>query len=555
MAVATPQNPAAARLAQARRAAGLTQAELAARIGISLYQIEQVETGRADPLVFVPAYSHVTGYPPGLLLLPDGGALAATVDAEEEEIEGNRGEARDREIIPRRFLVLGSLTLLIVIRVFSETFGLLPKAITFIDIPVFIFILLVAGTVTSWQKDPGPLRVITGLTAAFVLLVMISVLTNLGRINAFPAGTFLYMFAAPMALGLAVYRIWPAGNAPLVTQWLFAVGILQLIIVVFINFPEFLSTSNPDVISGTFGENGYQLAIFLAVVISALAGLLAYDSRRPLAKFAVPGMLAFAAVILLVQYRTLLLTLATVALLIAYFLRKQRRGLLLGAVVTLMLFGVFTAVSSQFSELKYEQATTELQNNPGVFIDARLNVASDVVGVYTDNPRYILTGTGPGTFSSRAWRTFGVVESKRKSVVGGFAARLTGGEYRTDVSDKYTIRSLKDAPVLGGSTQITQPYASYTAVAAEAGMGGLILILGIYLTAFGWAARMTTRAIRLSSGSDPLVPVCLAACVAMFTLIQLGGLENWLEVTRITFFGWALVAIAAKEMEDRHPAS
>jgi transcriptional regulator with XRE-family HTH domain len=554
MAVASPAPPALSRLAQARRASGLTQADVARELGLSLFRVEQLESGRIDAHPYIGPYSQLTGQPPGYFLVAPRTAPAALLE-EEQPLEGNRGEADPDEVIPRRLLVLGMLTLLIVIRLFSETFRILPKAITFIDIPVFVFILLVAATVRSWQKDPAPLRFISGLTAAFTALVLISILTNLGRIEAFPAGTFLYMFAAPMALAVAIYRIWPAGNAPLVTQWLFGIGLLQLFIVLTVNLPDFLATRNPDVISGTFGENGYQLAIFLAVVISALAGLLAYDSRRPLAKFAIPGMLAFTAVILLVQYRTLLLTLAAVALLIAYFLRKQRRGLLYGAVFTVLLFGVFSLVSSYFTELKYDQATTELSNNPGVFVDARLNVAKDVVGVYTDDPRYILTGTGPGTFSSRAWRTFGVVENKRKSVVGGFARRLTGGDYRTDVSEKWTIPSIKNAPVIGGSVQISQPYMSYTAVAAEAGMGGLLLIVSIYFIALGWTAKMANKAIRLSSRSDPLVPVCLAACVGIFTLIQLGALENWLEVTRITFFCWALVAIAAKEMEDRHPTS
>ncbi len=35
-------------------------------------------------------------------------------------------------------------------------------------------------------------------------------------------------------------------------------------------------------------------------------------------------------------------------------------------------------------------------------------------------------------------------------------------------------------------------------------------------------------------------------------LLLLGALENWLEVTRITFFAWALLAIAAKELGARH---
>ena len=51
------------RIEQARRERGLTQAELAARIGVSLGMVDRYETGRADPSDKLPVIAEVTGRP------------------------------------------------------------------------------------------------------------------------------------------------------------------------------------------------------------------------------------------------------------------------------------------------------------------------------------------------------------------------------------------------------------------------------------------------------------------------------------------------------------
>src|SRR5688500_338982 len=134
---------------------------------------------------------------------------------------------------------------------------------------------------------------------------------------------------------------------------MFGLGLAQIVVVVFFNLPKFVTDRNPDYISGTFGENGYQLVLFLLVAIAGLAGLLTYDSKRPIARFAVPAIAAFALVIFLVQYRTLLITLALAVMLIGYFMRGRAKGVLVGGAVLVVLVGALYTVSSNFSELKY----------------------------------------------------------------------------------------------------------------------------------------------------------------------------------------------------------
>ena len=547
MPTALAENVTGQRLAQARRSAGLSQRGLADRLGVPIWGVEQMESGKADPAPYLTEISALTGQPLTYFLVP-----ARQARGDEEVIVEDLGE-ETTDTIPRRFLVLGALTVLMLIRFFTETIDLFPKWWTFVDIPIFVAILLFAIGAQTWRQPPPQLRAIVALAVLLIGIIGVSVMTNLGRLEAAPAAVYIYMVLSPVAWAVAIYRLWPGGNAALVTRWLFLIGVIEVVVVLLFNIPLFLSMRNPDVISGTFGENGYQLVLVLFVIISSLAGVLAYDRKRPVARFAVPAIIAFSLIIFLVQYRTLLVTLALSVMLIGYFMRGRARSVLVGATLVMVIAGAFYAVSSSFSELKYQQVQDiAQQGGPMVFIDARLGVASDVVNLYADNPRYVLTGTGPGTFSSRAWRTFGVADNPEKTVAGNFVQRFTGGEvYRTDVSDQYTVPRLRAQEVIGGSVQLTQPYSSYTAAAAEVGMGGLILLGAIYIIAFMWAAKITQAAVRERLPSDPIVPIALAATVAFFVLLQLGALENWLEVTRMTFFAWALLAIAAKERQTR----
>ena len=39
--------------------------------------------------------------------------------------------------------------------------------------------------------------------------------------------------------------------------------------------------------------------------------------------------------------------------------------------------------------------------------------------------------------------------------------------------------------------------------------------------------------------------------MAFVTLVQMALLENWLEVTRVTFIAWAMLAVCLKEFDSR----
>jgi hypothetical protein len=334
-------------------------------------------------------------------------------------------------------------------------------------------------------------------------------------------------------------------------------GVVQLLVVFAIDLPRFVGTHNPDEISGTFGTNAYQLVFFLLVLTALLAGTFTFEKRRLSARVA-PALFALVFVaVFLAQYRALLVTTAVALVTIVLLLGSRGRGLVAGMIAVACFAVTLSYVARGFPGLKFTGTVTTLRESPGFYLSRRLEPAKRILDLYADEPRFALTGTGPGTFSSRAWQTFALADSSsRSNVQGPYALALTGGKvYRTDVSDKYVVEpSRAEAPV-DGSRSVTSPFASYLSLLAEVGVLGLALVLFVYLCATVRAARMTIACMRSSGQGDPL-PALLVACTVAFTLLlQMGFLAgNWLEVARVTFPTWALAAVATREFDARKEA-
>ena len=102
-----------------------------------------------------------------------------------------------------------------------------------------------------------------------------------------------------------------------------------------------------------------------------------------------------------------------------------------------------------------------------------------------------------------------------------------------------------------GSGALSSPYSSYLSLAAEVGLAGLALIVGVYLAALLRSFGIARREIADATPGDPVPALALATTIGFLTLLQMGFLENWLEVTRITFIVWAMFAVVAKELDSR----
>jgi O-antigen ligase len=310
------------------------------------------------------------------------------------------------------------------------------------------------------------------------------------------------------------------------------------------------------VVSGTFGTNAYQLVFFMLVFVGVLAGISAKERQRQVARWAPILVAASLGVIVLAQYRGLLVTTGLTVILIALVLGSTgARGWLVGASAIVALTVALVLVAQYLPFIKISQT---FDQDPVDIASQRVRIIDQLDSLYSDTPRYAITGTGPGTYSSRGWQTFGKAESDSKSnVAGSYAVALTGGAYHTDVSDKYVqpLRIYSQANPVSGSYAVNSPFAEYISVAAEVGLPGLIVFVCLYVGAFLAALRRTARALRVERAGNPVPAILLAALVAFFVLLQMGLLENWLEVTRLTFIAWALLAIGTKEFEAQAPST
>jgi hypothetical protein len=535
------------RVLRARHENDLTSKELAERLDLSLWMIERLERDEVDAVPFLPAIARATDRPEAWF-----GEAVSRPEGTPQPANGRMsGPTLSRtEMAP--MVVLAALTLLVVIRFFTELVPVLPRAANFIDIPIFMVLLL-----ASLQRPAASLRsrrvaFVLAVGLLFLVMCAISTMTNLSRVDLAPALVFVYGLAGPVGVFYAVHRLWPPGSSKSLSRLLVLLGLLQLVIVFFVNLPQYIADGDPDVISGTFGENPYQLVFFLLVLVGLLSAIFTFEKQRVTARVVPVMLLAIMAAILMAQYRSLLLTTAlTVLLLIALLGLSRARGALIGVLAMAALLGTLAYVAQNVPELKFGSAIEETSEDPTLYFEKRLSTAGVLGTMLGDQPRFTITGTGPGTYSSRGWRTFAQTTDSPSDVAGEYVEMLTNGRpYRTDVSDRYVQPQLRSTEIIDGSRAVTSPFSSYLSLTAEVGVIGLTLIVTLYVWAFVSSLRMTL-ASRGAREGDPLPGLLCASTVAFFVLLQMAVLENWLEVTRITFFSWIVFAVATKEFEAR----
>lgn len=533
------------RVREARRGAGLTVKQLADRLGTSPWAVQKLERGSAPGPGTLESIATITERPQSFL-------------AGDSPPEAPRPAPSPAPALGTGWLVVGMLVVLVTIRFFTEVITLLPRAAQFVDIPIFILIVLV-GALRPARVEPMP-RGRRVAAWGFLAVATISCLANLTRVDVAPALTFLYGMLSPVVIYWAVRRLWPVGAAGALTSLLIGLLLVQLIVVAVIDLPTFLSTSNPDVISGTFGENAYQLVFFLLVMAALLAGAFTFQPRTAAARWAPVLITLTLVIVVLAQYRALLVTTAlTIIVVGALVTAGNRRGALVAVVVS-GAFSMAVVLGAQYVPiLKLDSTASGFREDPTSFFEQRLVALDGVARLFGDRPRMTLTGSGPGTFSSRAWKTFsatGALSTSESNVAGSIVTDLTEGRvYTTDVSERYVVPQVVNGEVVGGSRALTQPYSSYAGTLAETGIFGVVALLTLYLGAAAEAARRTLRLIRGDAAGHVLLPLAIAAFASFFVLLQMALLENWFEVTRVTFLAWTLLAVVAREQDGRRPVA
>ncbi len=544
------------RIAKARHDAGMTQRQLAHQVGTSAWAIDEMEHGRRDATAYATRIELATGKPPAWLIRAPVRQELATRDSTERPSSDGQSTSR----VFDRNLVLGAFAIILTIRFFTESVRILPSAGNFIDVlllPILLCVAAVRPPREGWETYAGARRY-AGPSLIFLAICVASAVLNISRVAPAPALLFVYGFLAPILFFFVTYRLWPTGEALALSRMIVAMGLLQFVKIALFDLPTFAASRNPDDIVGTFGVNGYQLVFFLLVFAALVAGISTFEPNRRVARYAPLLFVATFLVIFLAQYRALLVSSALTVLLIGLLLGSLRgKGVLVGAAIAVAFIAGLGYVSANYPLFRFGPTVAAVRDDPVFFVTARLAPGRDVISLYGDNPMFVATGTGPGTYSSRAWRTFAEVGDTASSEGAAYqyASKLTGGQaYRTDVSDRYVAPRLKTAEIVLGSSAVTSAFSSYLALLAEVGVVGFALIVGLYFGALLQAGGITLNSMRQATRADPLPALTLATTVAFFLLVQMAFLENWWEVARVTVPSWMMLAVCSKEFAARRRA-
>lgn len=530
-------------VAQARRERGLTQTELAELIGARLWTVEEIERGSLEPGQLLEPLATATG-----LSIEELRAGSAEGTGEEPAV-GHEAVLQAGDMLATK-VVLGVLIALVTIRFFIEKIHVLPAAFVLVDIPLLGLVTLFALFRPRQRREEG-----VGLAvSAFLVVCILSSLANLERVAAPPALFFIYEHAAPIAFFAATYRLWTAGNALLASRTLMLLGLTQLATVALFDIPRFIaSDANPDEISGTFGENPYQLVVFLLIFASFVTAVAMLEPRRRVGRLAPLVVTASLVVIVLAQFRAALATTVITILLVAALLARFRGRVVITAALAIAVLAVSAVyITSAFPRLRVVEAFEILRSDPWYLVTTRADASKGVQALYADEPGAILVGTGPGTFSSRAWATFAVSDSLSGSnTAGPIAQQLLGGVYSTDVSRRYVEPLLQTKTTILGSRALSQPLSSYLSLLAEVGLVGFTLVVGLWIFGFRSAVRAVAASARMRAPDDALPALCVATAIGFSVFLQMAIFENWFESTRLTIPLWMLLAICLRELDAR----
>lgn len=441
------------------------------------------------------------------------------------------------------------LTLIIlerfVTRLFSEKLGLLPDWTNFLDLPLLI---LFAGYVAFATRHRPQLKKGTGyglLIVAFIFSFSLSSITNLSRLHPGAMGFFLLGFLEPLAYMALAYALAPRADiVQYLIKLLMLIGWLQILVVVIVDLPRFLATKNPDFISGTFGDNAYQLVFFLlawnVVVLS--------QSRRTRHPFwrsvGVLGLqILILAIVFLAQFRAVI-PFALITWTFTYLVVNPKPGkAAVGAGFGLGLFLVaFYVINVAFPELKYNALLQVASRSDEVEQSGKVQAIQNLGQLIRLEPQILVYGTGPGTYASRGFRTFSVVG--RQDTVNVLYRRFFHTDfYITDVAARYVLPTV-NLFAFGASTTAS-PWFSYLALPAEVGLPGLIVVLWFYFRAMRqtWHHRFAPNGVGVLAGW---------VFVGMALLLQMAFLENWLEVSRLTVPVWTIFGVVLSQIQRNY---
>jgi O-antigen ligase len=440
-------------------------------------------------------------------------------------------------------------------RFFSEKLKILPKWIDLINFPLFaILLILLIININKRIKEKDKDDVfINRIFLIFTIMFFISTILNEFRILPVASILFYVGFMEGPLLFILLNKITKnkiklASN---VDKIFFVVIVINLIVIFFLDLPEFLFTGNPDVVSGTYGYNTNQFSMLLMICGGYLIGYNYIKNYRTW--FVIISQLLIFIIFYLSQFRSALpFFLFSYILMISVLYGKNivlKIVPLMFITIVLIIFILYiTEKNEKIEALKFSD-WMEIISEPQKFLEyGKFKIYSIIPKMWSDEPQIMIIGTGPGNFMSRANFTFSYELFTKSKGVAPLVNSLFGisHPYFTNLHIKYIQTYIKSESILG-TWQLSNPSTSYLSAISEIGIIGGISIIVLYLfIIFKSLKYFKIIAFR----NRDFIPLSVALIGGTSYLFGLAFLDNYWEIARMTLPVWLLfwaVKVAASE--------
>ena len=442
----------------------------------------------------------------------------------------------------RPFLLYTLILSTITIRIFTEILGVLPRYFNLIDLPILCLALAILlfyrfGLLGVANIDVRyGYRSLLYIMLAFTFVWFAAYFLNAHRVHLKPAASFLLMNIEPVLFAWIFLNLdFDKRDIRGAYRLLWLLGITQLFVAIPVQLPLYLAGASPDVVSGTFGFNNSQMCFFLVLLSGIVLGKWIYCNNNVYLLIMMPLVLVFYAAGFKAMWLSYPLTIFL--FLIAAKKIRVRWSQIMGFAVLIIVGSLLLQQFVFSAKLSQSRFTKYVLSNPMIFFETgKWQATVNIFRIYAENPLYALVGVGPGTYSSRAFRTFapGLGDIRRRTNV---TLGLVEAGCMTDIARRYTLPLVLKRNPIGGSATFDGPFIQYASTLVEVGLiGGWLIFIGIYYRVFKRVISI------LRSEADELGYILSgAAFMGMIFLFQMAIWDNWFEVVRVTIPLWIVV--------------
>jgi len=437
----------------------------------------------------------------------------------------------------------------LVSRFLSEKIGFLPKEVDLINFPfatlLIFFLIIRIGVKTRHKKFTIEEKKIYKVLFIFVLFAILSMIVNYDIIF-LPASIlfFLGFLEGPILFIALSHLVSRRDKFILQVKKLFIFLFwLNVFIVLFIDLPMFIITGNPDLISGSYGNNTYQFSMLLLIMGGLLFGENYLTRRKFVIVFFTQLLILF--IFYLSQFRSGLpfFLLAYVVMISLLYGKRIVRAVLLYSLIMIVFVFLLSFLIKRdyvFGNLKYDDLIVLLSHPEEATEFGKIQAYFFSAEMFKDNPHLFLFGVGPGGYLSRANYTFSTEIAtaiyRQKGVAN--IIRNTFGisePYTNDFIRRYRGRISNE--MFYGSYQLSNPQSSYLSLITEIGLIGGVFFISLYF----YLLKKSIEYFRIiKEHSTEYIPISIALVGSIVYLLGLAFLDNYWEMARVTLPVWLL---------------